>query len=95
MNKVQKISALEPFKLICSFSNGEERILDLALVLKDKYGKKILKDELLFKKAKIGIFGEIYWDHVGAIIDLQGEEQPCEYDISPEFAYIHSQPKIS
>lgn len=90
MHKIKKISFISPDKLICIFSNEEERILDLGLSLDDQFARKILNDEHIFRQARVGELGQIYWENVGEIIDCNGKVLPCQYDISPEFAYINS-----
>ena len=47
-------------------------------------------DNNTYKAAKIGSFGEIYWENVGEMKDYDGTIIACAYDISPEFAYYHS-----
>lgn len=91
MKRILEISYQEPFKIVCSFNNGEQRLLDLQYALnpKQKYTQKILNNKT-FKKAKIGVFGEIYWEGIAEMKDLEGNTIPCEYDISPDFAYIKS-----
>jgi len=89
MHKIENISLLEPYKILCHFTNGEKRVLDLASSLNDKYSKKIFSENQ-FNKVKLGSLGEIYWEGIGEIRGLNGEIEPCNYDISPEFAYFNS-----
>jgi hypothetical protein len=91
MHKITNISILEAFKICCIFNNGEKKVLDLFKVLDDsnKYKSKVLNDAV-FHLAKIGSFGEIYWDNIGEIKNYDGSILTCEYDISPEFAYFNS-----
>lgn len=93
MRRVAKITHEIPFILNCEFDNGEIRSLDLEKVL-DKNQKFVNKifEESIFKQAKLGIFGEIYWDGIAEIRQLDGSIKACNYDISPEFAYSHSEP---
>ena len=93
MNKIINISLQEPFKILCYFNNGEQRILDLkqALNPKQKYTKKVF-DQKVFNQAKIGSFGEIFWEGIAEMKDLNGNVIPCEYDICPDFAYLNSKP---
>jgi len=51
---------------------------------------KKLIDNDTYKTAKIGSFGEIYWENVGEMKNYDGTIIACEYDISPEFAYYNS-----
>jgi hypothetical protein len=92
MKKIIKIEFCENNQIICHFDNNELRIIDLSKTIKDKYITKILSDETIFKSAKIGEFGELYWANAAEIKDLNGKIIPCEYDISPEFAYYNSKP---
>ncbi|WP_445734943.1 hypothetical protein [Mariniflexile sp.] len=91
MNKIINIYIQEPFKILCFFENGEQKILDLQQVLnpEQKYMKSILNKKV-FNQAKIGSFGEIYWEGVAQMKDLNGITIPCNYDISPDFAYLKS-----
>ncbi len=90
MRRITKIDFLENNQLLCLFENQELRVLNLPSLLKDKYGNKILLNENIFKTAKIGDLGEIYWPNMAEMQDENGELQSCAYDISPEFAYFHS-----
>jgi hypothetical protein len=91
MIKTTKIIEIKPYKILCSFNNGELRQLDLESVLstEDKYVQKILTPDV-FSKVKIGEFGQIYWENIAEIKDLNGKSIPCEYDLSPEFVYYNS-----
>ena len=57
-----------------------------------KYARRIF-DADVFRQAKIGSLGEIYWENIAEIKMLDGKIQPCNYDISPEFAYLNSEKK--
>ena len=91
MLKVEQIIFLDDSSLLCVFNNGEHRILDLkkSLSKNDLHAKKILTTSFLHQ-AKIGSFGEIYWENAGEIQELNGSFVSCDYDISPEFAYYNS-----
>ena len=67
-------------------------MLNLSNLIKDKYAIKILNNEAIFKAAKVDEFGEIFWQDVAEIVDLNGEKIACEYDLSPEFVYHNSEP---
>ena len=91
MLKVVEIDYLDDSKLLCKFNNGERRVLDLKKTLnkKDIYAKIILGSDIV-QQAKIGSFGEIFWENAAEIQDLDGSMITCDYDISPEFAYHNS-----
>ncbi len=90
MKKLSKIEFVENNQIICFFESGEVRLLDLSSV-RDKYIDKILGDKKILMSAKIGVFGELYWDKMAEIRELNGNITPCEYDLSPEFIYANSQ----
>ncbi len=92
MKKIIKISFVEPFTLECEFNNGEVRLLNLEKALdKNKKITNKIFDKKEFKKAQIGEFGQIYWANMAEITNLDGTIESCDYDISPEFAYLHSE----
>ena len=92
MRRIVEISFKGKNQIICRFENDETRILKLATTIKDEQMGKILSNEELFKTAKLGEFGEIYWANMGEITELDGQVKACDYDISPEFAYYNAQP---
>ena len=91
MYKVTNISILDEFQIQCTFNTGETKLLDVSksLDIKNKFVQKLM-DNNTYKAAKIGSFGEIYWENVGEMKDYDGTIIACAYDISPEFAYYHS-----
>ena len=93
MKKIEKILIKQPYQLICVFNNGEKRLLDLKNVVDedDKYFKKIFNPHV-FHQTKIGELGELYWDNLAEIKNLDGDLIKCAYDISPDLAYMKSQP---
>ena len=92
MLKITSIKIVSPNKIICTFSNSSIRIFDLLLVdFSSDMKNKILKDENILK-AKIGVFGEIYWKDFGSLRDFDGKIIKCNYDFSPEFVFDNSKP---
>ncbi len=92
MIKITAIENIEPYFLLCRFSNNAVKKLDVyPLIQKHKglEGIEKLLDAETFKKARIGEMGEIVWDQI-IKINYQGEELIWDYDISPEFAFEHS-----
>jgi hypothetical protein len=91
MYKVTNIYILDAFRIQCTFNTGETKLLDLTLSLDptNQFVKKLIDNDT-YKTAKIGSFGEIYWENVGEMKNYDGTIIACEYDISPEFAYYHS-----
>ena len=91
MLKIQSIQILDSHSILCVFNSGETRVLDIHVSL-DSTNKlvKKLADPEVFKKAKIGQFGEIYWEKIGEIKELDGSISLCEFDVSPEFVFYNS-----
>ncbi len=89
MKKIVALHIEKPFVLLCTFANGEKRLFDLTNSLNDKYAKRLM-NEKVFRQVKIGSFGEVYWENVAEIRNLEGELEACEYDMSAEFIYEHS-----
>jgi len=91
MIKLKKIEFEKDLKILCQFTNGEKKLLNLDVLISksDKYFNQIIKNQN-FKNAKIGDFGEIYWDKSAQIVDTNGTPVLCNYDISPEFVYHKS-----
>ena len=91
MIKVTQIKILGAHKLLCVFNTKEQKVLDLLHVLdKDNEMVKTILQPTVFQKARVGELGEILWENVGQIRELDGSISTCAYDISPEFAYNYS-----
>jgi len=91
MYKVTNISILDAFQIQCTFNTGETKLLDVSKSLdaNNKFVQKLMNNNT-YKDAKIGSFGEIYWEKIGEMKDYDGTVIACDYDISPEFVYYHS-----
>lgn len=89
----KEILRVESFTIVCKFNNGEVRKLEVDKVfankLDDVYIWKVLTQPV-FDLVKIGEFGQLYWENVAQMKDLDGSMIPCEYDMSPEFVYHNS-----
>ena len=92
MLKIKNISLMPNYTLRCVFNTGEVRIFNLqkSLDKNNRFVRKVLSLEV-FEKVKLGDFGELYWDEIGEIKELNGSISSCNYDISPEFVYAHSE----
>ena len=95
MRKITAIEVKDNFVIRCKFDNGEIRDVDIKTLL-DKNGKYAHKvfDKSVFKKVKLGKFGQLYWEGIAEMKDLNREIIPAEYDICPDFAYMNSIPVI-
>lgn len=65
MNRIKKVEALEDYKILVTFDNGEKRIKDMKPYLRKGIFKK-LEDEEFFKSVKVS-YGTVTW---GGNIDL-------------------------
>ncbi len=65
MNRIKEVEAMEDYKILITFDNGEKRIKDMKPYLEKGVFKK-LKDEQVFKSVKIS-YGTVTW---GEDIDL-------------------------
>ena len=57
----------------------------------DRYAVKVFNLST-FNQVKIGELGELYWENLAEMKNLEGELIKCAYDISPDLAYMKSQP---
>lgn len=91
----KEIVEVNSFSIVCKFNNGEVRKLEVDKIFADKlndtYIQKILT-KAVFDSVKIGDFGQLYWENVAQMKDLDGSMISCEYDMSPEFVYYDSNP---
>lgn len=65
MNRIIDVKALENYKILVIYQNGEKRIKDMKPYLEKGVFKK-LKDEEFFKSVKV-VYGTVSW---GEQIDL-------------------------
>lgn len=65
MNRIKEVQALEDYKILVIFDNGEKKIKDMKPYLENGVFKK-LKDEEFFKSVKLA-YGTVSW---GDNIDL-------------------------
>lgn len=93
MIKVKSIEKSDNYSLQILFSNGEIKLIDFANIIqanKDNNYFKILAKPEAFAKVKVGTLGEIYWENIATIKDLDGSILPCNFDFSPEFIYANA-----
>ncbi|MFN0048229.1 MAG: DUF2442 domain-containing protein [Cytophagales bacterium] len=91
--KPEKIEKIENYSLAIRFTNNELKWLDVKSLDLSIHSSQII-DQLFkknnFENVKIGKFGEIYWENLATMQDLEGSCIPCEFDMSPEYVYEHS-----
>lgn len=93
MIKVKNINKIDGYTLELLFNNGEIKQLDFKRIIdnneKDIYIKKLVNLEK-FCQVRVGDLGEIYWENLATIKELDGSIVPCNYDCSPEFIYANA-----
>lgn len=91
MLKIEDIQFIDHQKILCFFNTGDKRVFNVVCVINDdnKFSQKLMQP-LVFRNAKIGVFGQLYWDGIAEMKNYDGEFIPCEYDISPEFVFNNS-----
>lgn len=85
--RVSKILKIENFHILCEMNNGIKKSIDVLECLNDHShlrGIISLKNWTEFQKVKIGEFGELTWEKVMKIDNLN-----WNYDISPEFIFYN------
>jgi hypothetical protein len=74
---------------VCKFNTGAIKTLDVFPIIqhhKHLAGVESLLDEKVFRKVRIGEFGEIVWDKI-VETEQEGILYCWDYDISPEYAF--------
>ena len=92
MIKVIEIKKVESYAVECKFNNGISKKLDVYPLIqnhKNLDGIDRLLDEQVFKNVRIGELGELVWDNI-IKSEYNGETTMMNYDISPEFAFVHA-----
>ena len=89
MIKVIEIISAENFQIVCKFNTHEIKTIAVKPLLENQkhlIGIEKLYDNGNFKKALIGLVGEIFWSDFFTTQHLTSP-QVWNYDISPEYAY--------
>ncbi len=92
MIKVMEIKRVEPYAVECKFNNGISKVLDVYPLIqnhKDLVGIDKLLEMQVFSSVRVGEMGELVWDNI-IKTEYNGETILMNYDISPEFAFIHA-----
>ena len=95
MIKPIEILSAKPYIIVCRFSCGETRQLNMEQFIRAQQGIagiSSLFDEKIFTQVSIGEVGQLLWKDVTTMKNEKGEFISCEYDVSPEFAYKESIP---
>jgi len=90
MIKIKEIIGTIGTIITCRFSNNEVKAIDLnEFIDRDRFIQKIIETDQI-SLVKIGDFGQLYWPAQATMRDVNGIESATDYDVSPEFVYIHS-----
>lgn len=93
MLKIISVRVKEPYQLVCKFNTNEVKVLNALPILENQAqldGISSLLNEELFSCVELGIFGELCWKKI-VNITYQGVSTCWDFDISPEYAYEHSE----
>jgi hypothetical protein len=94
MLKINKILKIDTFNITGQFNDGQIKKLDVYPLIQNHLhlkGVNNLLDLSVFKKAKVGDFGEIFWSN---IVETKNETL-LDYDISPEYFYFNGESIVS
>lgn len=95
MIKPVEILSAHPYSVVCRFSSGETRQLNMEPLLREQKniaGINKLFDEKIFGQVSIGEAGQLLWKDIITMKNEKGGLISAEYDVSPEFAYQQSIP---
>jgi len=94
--RIIKIERIEGFKIYCMFNNGESKLIDFNIILKDwnltpdDIEYPLLKKQE-FQKVKLRNF-TLSWDNITVLLLTEdGKEEKFPYEIDPSFLYSKSQ----
>ena len=92
--RIRQIVSVEPYKVICLWSTGEVREIDLQPLLIASAAKpnspvNQLLDKQLFKQVKTD-GRTLYWDNLLTMFDYDGSHQPAPLDFDPDVMYERS-----
>ncbi len=90
MIKIVAINHIQGYTITCTFNNGCIKKLDAEQLINNHLhlkGVSSLLDHNVFKKAKIGMLGEIMWENIVA----NDNGRSWNYDISPDFVYQNAE----
>jgi len=91
--RVQKILAVEPYKVVCLWNTGEVREVDFEpYFVETKPHSPInkLADRQVFNNVKTD-GRTLYWDNLLTMIDYDGSHHPAPLDFDPDVMYQRSQ----
>lgn len=86
MYKVSEVFELKPYTIVCLFTNGIKKELEVLPLIESHahlQGIEQLKNKDVFKKVAVGEMGEVFWEN----IIMSKTNERWNYDISPEYIF--------
>jgi len=98
--RIQQILNTAPYKILCLWTNGEIRTIDLENQihehLKNRKGVNVyskLLDKQIFGQVQLNNeIGTLCWQNLTTMIDLDGKATLSDFDICPDVLYEISKP---
>ncbi|OFX60621.1 MAG: hypothetical protein A2046_04970 [Bacteroidetes bacterium GWA2_30_7] len=92
--KINKILNIELYKIICEWSTGEIRLIDLEQIILENKQKdlkiaysKLYNPEIFFTLQLDKEIGTIFWPNLITMTDYDGIVKPAQFDICPDLLY--------
>jgi len=98
LHRIQRIISITPFTVICEWTNGEIRAVQMEEKIKEwsegpQSVFKNLMDKDFFSKVKLDLISKtLYWDELLTMEDTSGILFKAPLDIDPEVLYEMSIP---
>ena len=91
MNRINKIIAVDPFKILLSWDNGEKKQIDFKNIFPNKIGiyKQLFVPEIFNKVQTNG--RSLFWPDLAKVIDENGQEIITDLDFCADMIYENSQ----
>lgn len=97
--RIKHILNIEPYKIICEWTSGEIRIIDLEPKLletikkkSDNSYKKLYNPDIFYTLQLDADAGTICWPNLIKMKDYDGKIKPAQFDICPDLLYSISVP---
>lgn len=93
--RIKQILRVEPYKIVCEWTNGEVRLIDLELKLTehamknnpDNAFQKLLDKQLFLNVQLDKDAGTICWLNLTTMTDYDGISKPAQLDFCPDVLY--------
>ena len=98
LHRIQKIISAQPYNIVCEWTNGEIRKIELETKLKEwaspahSIYKGLLDKNIFIKVALDPDSKTLFWDGLLNMIDTSGTKVKAALDLDPEVLYEMSRP---